>query len=276
MSTCVPILLYHSISEEATPQFRTWALPSRTFAAQMACLHDHGYTPITVTQFATAMTDSRVQLPDRPVVLTFDDGFADFYTGALPVLQRHGFAATLYITTGFVGDTSRWLHREGEGRRPMLTWSQIAEIQGNGVECGAHTRTHPELDTLSPAAARDEILQSKVELEQHLGRQVMTFAYPHGYHQATVRGVVQQAGYTSACAVKHAMSAITDDRFALARIIVAADAPGTAMDGFSTLLAGRGLPVAPTRERWQTRGWRVLRRSAELLRRHSLLPRGCV
>jgi peptidoglycan/xylan/chitin deacetylase (PgdA/CDA1 family) len=225
----------------------------------MAYLHQRHYTPITVTHLAQAMADRSLHLPDRPVVVTVDDGLADFYTGALPVLAQYGFPATLYVTTGFVGGTSRWLSHAGEGLRPMLTWSHIADVQASGIECGAHSRSHPQLDILSSAAARDEIVHCKSALEQQLGRQVASFAYPHGYHNATVRRLVQEAGYSSACAVKQAMSSTTDDRFALARIIVT---DSDDLDGFGPLLAGRGLPVAPVRERVQTRGWRVVRRWA--------------
>src|SRR5919202_4452273 len=141
----------------------------------------------------------------------------------------------------------------------MLTWSQIADVQASGIECGAHSHSHPQLDILAPAAARDEIVHCKSELEHQLGRQVATFAYPHGYYSAGVHRLVQEAGYSSACAVKHAMSATTDDRFALARIIVT-DIDD--LDGFGHVLAGRGLPVAPVRECVQARGWRVVRRWA--------------
>jgi peptidoglycan/xylan/chitin deacetylase (PgdA/CDA1 family) len=264
MATLVPILLYHSISAHATPQYKRWAIRPDTFAAHMAYLHDRHYTPMTVTQLAQAMTEGSARLPDRPVVVTVDDGLADFYTGALPVLTHYGFPATLYITTGFVGGTSRWLSRAGEGMRPMLTWSQITDVRASGIECGAHSHIHPQLDILSPAAARDEIFHCKGELEQQLGQQVATFAYPHGYYSAAVRRLVQEAGYSSACAVKHAMSATTDDRFALARIIVT---DTDDMDGFGQVLAGRGLPVAPVRERVRTRGWRVVRRCAALSER---------
>ena len=114
----VPILLYHSIAEAVAPGFRRWCIQPGKFAAQMAFLNERHFSPITVTQLVRAMTEASFPLPERPVALTFDDGFADFYSGALPVLQRHGFAATLYIPTRFVGATSRWLAREGEAERP--------------------------------------------------------------------------------------------------------------------------------------------------------------
>ena len=255
----VPILMYHSISRHATPGFRPWTVSPGAFAAHMAYLRHKQYTPMTVTELGTAMADPGAQLPARPVVITFDDGFADFYTQALPVLASHGFSATLYAVAGLVGRTSRWLERDGEGDRAMLTWSQLSEIQALGVECGAHSLSHPQLDVLPRRAAWEEIRVSKTLLEDRLGGPVRSFAYPHGYHDATVRELVQQAGYTSACGVKHALSALSDDRFGLARIIVGAD---TTLGRLERLLAGQGLAVAPTREKLQTKAWRAVRRSA--------------
>jgi peptidoglycan/xylan/chitin deacetylase (PgdA/CDA1 family) len=271
MNAAIPILLYHSIAEDCAPQFKQWSVSPRLFAAHLAYLNEQRFRPITVTQLATAMTEGSVSLPNRSVVITFDDGFADFYDNALPLLMRYGFAATLYITTGFVGGTSRWLRREGEGGRPMLTWGQIAEISASGVECGTHTQSHPQLDTLSTSVAREEIAIPKSVLEHHLGKQVCTIAYPHGYYSPTIRRLVQQAGYSSACAVKNAMSAVTDDRFALARIIVA---NGTDVETLGGLLAGRRLRVAPVRERLTTKGWRLFRRSAVMFEQRSRVENG--
>jgi peptidoglycan/xylan/chitin deacetylase (PgdA/CDA1 family) len=266
MSTMIPILLYHSVAENVIPRFSKWAVSPQLFAAHMAYLHERHYTPMTVTQLAQAMGDTTIRLPEQPIVLTFDDGLADFYTNALPFLKRYDFTATLYIPTGFVGGLSRWLRPEGEGMRPMLTWRQIADINASGIECGGHSHSHPQLDILSPAAAREEIVRCKLELEQRLGRLVETFAYPHGYYSLIVRRLVQQAGYTSACAVKHALSSLTDDRFALARIIIARNTDVAGLDRF---LTGHGLPVAPLQERLQTKGWRLIRQSAGLVRPHA-------
>lgn len=267
MSASIPILLYHSISEAAAPRYRRWAVRPATFAAQMAYLHDQRYSALTVTQLVERLVDRSRPMPERPVVITFDDGYTDFCTGALPVLKRYGFAATLYITTGFVGSTSRWLHRAGESERAMLTWRQVAEVSASGIECGAHSHSHHPLDLLTPAAARDEIVRSKSILEHRLGQPVPSFAYPHGYYTPAVRRMVREAGFSSACAVKDAMSTTADDRFALARIIIAAE---TGVADFAGLLLGRGLSAAPARRRVRTAGWQFVRRVTGLLRRDAV------
>jgi peptidoglycan/xylan/chitin deacetylase (PgdA/CDA1 family) len=263
MSLAIPILLYHSIAESASAQFKKWVVDPRDFAAQMAYLHENGFTPLTVTRLARAITNRRVSLPDRPVVISFDDGFADFYSQAFPILDQYGFAATLYVVSGYVGGRSQWLQAQGEGERPMLTWEQIFALDEAGVEIGAHTQTHPQLDTLATSVARDQIQGSKLVLEQRLGKRVTSFAYPHGYYSPDIRRVVRQAGFHCACGVKHAMSSIKDDRFALSRIIVSS---ATSLADFRDLLAGRGLRVAPTGERVRTKAWRLLRRSMFQLR----------
>lgn len=258
----IPILLYHSISEEVAPPFQKWAVHPERFSEQLSFLRTQGYTPITVSQLVEATTGGPKGLPERPVVMTFDDGFADFYTAAWPLLKKHDFVATLFLTTDYIGKTSRWLVAEGEGDRPMLSWEQVRELNRNGVECGAHTCSHPQLDTLRLAQARDEILGSKKALEYNLGKSALSFAYPHGYHSAATKKLVKQAGFSAACAVKHAMSRQNYDPFALARIIIEAD---TSLETFELLVSGQALRTATTHESLWTKGWRVARRSGRLL-----------
>ncbi len=104
----IPILMYHSVSTTNNAKFSPFTVPPARFAEQMAYLSEQGYTPLTVTHYMQAAARGSM-LPARPVVLTFDDGFEDFFTAALPVLQRYHFPATLYVATAFVGKTSRWL-----------------------------------------------------------------------------------------------------------------------------------------------------------------------
>ena len=254
----VPILMYHSIAQSENRKFRPFAVPVEAFTEQMSYLHEHDYTPLTVTQFLLARAQAGKALPERPVLITFDDGFADFITSALPVLQHYGFTATLYITTAFIGGTSSWLQHEGEADRPMLTWEQVSEVQQAGIECGGHTMHHPQLDLVATAVARDEIFGCKQALEDHLGQAVTSFAYPFGYYTPAVRQLVQDAGYSSACAVKHAMSSEQADPLTLARLMVK---PEHTKDTFGQLITGsRVSPIETLYMRSRTPIWRVVRR----------------
>ena len=254
----IPILMYHSISRSTNPKFLQFAVPPRHFADQMAYLYMHGYTPITVTQLVQCTAEN---LPEKPVVLTFDDGLSDFFTEALPVLTHYSFPATLYITTAFVGGTCDWLQREGESTRLMVTWEQVAQIQAAGIECGAHSHTHPQLDMLSPTLMQHELLTSKQVLEEHLGQQVASFAYPYGYYTTTTQQLIQAAGYTSACAVKHAMHRIGMYPFSLPRLMVKAS---TNREEFAALLSDKNTyrtRFFTTYARVRTPVWQVVRRS---------------
>ncbi|HKV02154.1 MAG TPA: polysaccharide deacetylase family protein [Ktedonobacteraceae bacterium] len=226
----------------------------------------HEYTPVTVTQFVDAVAQRGAALPDRPVVLTFDDGFADFFTEAFPILQQYNFVATLYVATGFIGSTSRWLQREGEATRPMLTWDQLTEISASGIECGGHSHRHHQLDTLPLAEARDEIARSKWLLEGHLGQEVSTFAYPHGYHSTTIKRLVRELGYTSACTVKNEVSSVATDPFAIARLTMGAD---TGLDALAALLSRRSPSVvAGIYASIMASVWRLARRSSASVMRY--------
>ena len=266
----VPILMYHSISNQATKRFRQFAVPPPLFARQMNYLSRQAYTPVSVTQLASVLFAGGTTgeaLPERPVVITFDDGFADFYGEALPVLDRYGFTATLYVTTAFVNKASRWLRREGEGARPMLTWDQIAEISTRRIEIGAHSHRHLQLDTLPHALAREEITLCKRILEDRLGKAVHSFAYPFGYSSPTVRRFVRAVGFRSACAVKHSLSSEASDPFALARLMVD---PDTDVEAFGALLStGHSTsPLTALYRRVRTPIWQPIRRGSAALACH--------
>lgn len=217
---CIPILMYHSISEQTNRAFKAFTVSPTVFARQMAFLAQNHYTPLTVTQWRNLRMHFSPDLPTRPIVLTFDDGFADFFESAFPILQRYHFPATLYVTTAYMNGTSRWLRRERETNRLMLNYSQLRELQAAGIECGAHSHTHRPLDMLNPMQLELEIWQSKTILERHLERPVFSFAYPYGYFTASVRAFVKQSGFTSACAVRHMLSSFEDDIFSLGRVMV--------------------------------------------------------
>jgi peptidoglycan/xylan/chitin deacetylase (PgdA/CDA1 family) len=228
------------------------------FGAHLAYLADQGYTPLRVSELARALR-SHLGLPAQPVLITFDDGYADFHTQALPRLAAHGFPSTLYVITGRVRDESTL-----DGGPRYLSWSELRDVESQPVEVGSHSHTHPQLDVLPVNEARAELQISKQILEQELGHEVPSLAYPYGYHGPTVRRLAIEAGYTSACAVKQALSSDHDDLFALSRMLVMAD---TDVSKLQAWLAGADLRVAPRGERLATIGWRWARRGAATMRR---------
>ncbi|MGH3570851.1 MAG: polysaccharide deacetylase family protein [Pseudonocardiaceae bacterium] len=256
--TIVPVLLYHSVSADPAPWIAPYTVTPQVFARHLELMAASNRTPLTVSHLVDALA-GREKLPPRPLLVTFDDGFADF-ADAASMLAARDMPSTLYVTTGV-------LRGRGPRRRPpevalppapMLDWSQLAELAEQHVEIGAHTHTHPQLDVMRPAAAAREILLCKHLLEEVLGHEVPSFAYPHGFHSAAVRRSVREAGYTSACAVGNALSSRADHVLALARLTVRADTTGEEMAAW---LAGRDAPVAPYPERLRTRAWRLYRRA---------------
>lgn len=256
MSAGLPILLYHSVQEHAPGSFGPWAVGRQRFVDHMDTLVELGYTGLSIGELMDLKRAAR-PVPDKTVLVTFDDGFADFASSAWPVMRARGIPVTLYVTAGVLDGTSRWLEPMGAGQLPMLSTAAIRELADDGVEIGAHSMTHPQLDCLGRELARREIIECKAALEMIVGRPVDSFAYPHGYHDRAVKKMVIDAGYTSAAAVRNALSHAQDDPFALARFTVMSDCT---VENLQDVLAGRGIGLASSTERWRTSAWRQVRR----------------
>jgi peptidoglycan/xylan/chitin deacetylase (PgdA/CDA1 family) len=254
----VPILMYHEIAQPPETTSRL-AVSPEAWAAQLAYLHAEGYQTVTAADLSAAAA-GRSPLPDRAVVLTFDDGYADFHSRALPLLDRYGFTATVFVTTGWVQDAGRL----SAGRRPgrMLSWSQIAEAAHAGIEVAAHSRLHPQLDQLPPELLREELYASKVQLEDKLGSPVTGLAYPFGYSNARVRQVARDLGHDYACVVGNAMMGSEPDLLALPRLTMR---QSTGMLTFQQVVRGRNVPRVFLKDRALTRGWAIVRRTRAAL-----------
>jgi peptidoglycan/xylan/chitin deacetylase (PgdA/CDA1 family) len=256
MTPGIPILLYHSVSDAPTGDFGPFTVSRSQFAAHLDRLLAQGFETLTIGQMLERVR-AQLPLPERTAVLTVDDGFADFEANAWPELQERRMNATLYVTAGVIGGQASWLAPLHANQIAMLDRHQLLDLAAQGCEIGAHSMSHPQLDCLPRHQAAQEIRQCKDILEQVLGQSVDSFAYPHGYHDRDVRQMVVDSGYSSASAVKDALSHANDDQFALARITVKSNFDDAKID---QVLAGEGLARARRRERWRTRGWRQVRR----------------
>jgi peptidoglycan/xylan/chitin deacetylase (PgdA/CDA1 family) len=254
----VSILMYHDIATRAAGGSRL-SVPPRAFAAQLDYLASNGFTTVTAGA-AAAILAAGAPFPARAAVLTFDDGFADFHQCALPLLSRYGFTATVFVTTGWIADAGR----RSVGRRPgtMLTWSQIGEAAAAGIEIGAHSHGHPQLDQLGLGRLLAELNVSRSLLEDMLGAPVPGLAYPFGYSSPRVRRAAAGAGYAYACAVGNMVTGVAEDRFALPRLTVR---PGTGLDTFGLAVYGRGISRIYRTDRALTRGYAILRRGRAIM-----------
>jgi peptidoglycan/xylan/chitin deacetylase (PgdA/CDA1 family) len=250
----VPILMYHEISSEPVSASRLAAAPDR-FARQLEYLAASGFQALTVAGLVATMK-SGTRLPAKPVVLTFDDGTADFYEVALPLLAERGFTGTLFATSG-------WMGRAGGGpacrKVPpgMLSFDQLRVVAAAGIEVGGHTVCHPQLDQLPPDLLRKELADSKNELEDQLGRPVYGIAYPFGYSSRLVRAQAASTGYEYGCAVGNRLASAACDRFALPRLTIARS---MRLSAFARTVAARRLPPGFAGYRMLTLGWSAVRR----------------
>jgi peptidoglycan/xylan/chitin deacetylase (PgdA/CDA1 family) len=217
----LPILMYHSVSEDLEervhPYYRLATSPRR-FAEQMQWLFDLGYRGLALEEaLPTLLNGSANGRP--PVAITFDDGFRNFHVAAWPILQRHGFTATMYLPTGFVSQKRKsFLGKE------CLTWDEVRELRRHGIRFGSHTVNHPELYKLSWSEIESETTISKERVQQELQEEVTSFAYPYAFPQEdrsfTYRFVemLRKTGYRHCATTVIGRARRDDDPFYLKRL----------------------------------------------------------
>jgi len=184
----VPILLYHYIRVNPRPWDRVGfhlSVTPQHFAEQMQLLHDVNAHTVTLTAVLSALSGGP-PLPPRSVVLTFDDGYADFATTAAPIMADLGLQGTAFVVSGFVG------------RPGYMSADQVRQVVAMGATIGAHTVHHWGLARLSPATARAEITDSRQQLAAITGMLPDDFAYPYGNFDTAVVQLVQEAGFRDA------------------------------------------------------------------------------
>jgi len=227
----LPILMYHYIRTPPSARY-DWmgyklSISPADFAAQMDSLARNGFHPVDFNDLR-AYFAGKQPLPSKPVMITLDDGYADLYTAAFPILAAHDFKAVAYIVSGFVG------------RSGYATADQVVQMDHNGIQIASHTVNHADLARSPAGLVRRELVDSKLWLEHLLGHPVLDFAYPSGKFNAQVVAAVQQAGYDTAVTTLDSLNHSVADRLVWTRIRVVG---GESMADFTHKL---GTPMPAT------------------------------
>lgn len=219
----IPILMYHAVTDEPEPGVRGYYrlnTPPALFRRHLQILKDESFAIVdlrtAVDHLAARSASSHLFPSQRFAVITFDDGFRDFYTHAAPTLADFGFPATNFIIAGSVG-------KEFKGRQCM-SWSELRELASAGLSFGSHTVTHPKLWELDAAALERELVDSRRAIEQELDEPVDTFAHPFAFPRTNVdyvrrfRDALAGAGYRLGVTTSLGCAAPADDELTLKRL----------------------------------------------------------
>ena len=201
----VPVLNYHQVEEKDGNPLTLW--PDQ-FEAQMAYLADEGYTTITIDEMMDAL-ENGTPLPEKPVIITFDDGYADNYEYAYPILKKYGFKATIFLIYDFTNTYPNY-----------LTWDQIEEMKASGlVHFESHTMTHANLAELTSVDdLRHEIADSHDLLSEKLGYDMHYIAYPGGRVNEEIEEITRAAGYRGGFTVHYGLSTPDEGKYQMDRI----------------------------------------------------------
>lgn len=205
----VPILLYHYVEyvkDKKDTIRQSLSISPKTFESQIQTFQEASYSAMFIDDFADVL-DGKKELPEKPIILTFDDGYGDFYTDVFPILKKYQMKATAYIVSGVLDKLN------------YMTKAQVKEIAESGlVEIAAHTVSHKNLKFVSEETARFEIQASKVQLETLIGKEVKNFAYPYGGLSDVAEQLVRSAGYRSAVSVIAGELQSENNRYFLSRL----------------------------------------------------------
>jgi len=209
----VPIITYHSIDVSGS----SVSTSPTEFKTHLAYLQRSGYQSLAL-RHGVRLIESAAELPDKAVIITFDDGYRNNLTHALPLLKQFGFTATIFITTGFAGNKNSWpdQHRSIPPL-PMMTWDEIGQIREAGIDIGAHTHTHPRLSEIDIEKAQFEMERSKLELEKNLQETIDLFSYPYGDYDVDVKRAANEL-FDAAIGNRPGRLRLNSDLFAIERI----------------------------------------------------------
>ena len=178
----IPVLTYHQIGDDE----EWWSVSAADFEQQLVFLRDSGYTTISVIELSEGLSGRR-RLPDRPIVITFDDGYEDNYRTAFPILERQKMRGTFFVVTGRMG------------KQGYMSWQQAREMSLRGMEIGSHTVNHFTLKEISLKELERELLASRLMLENNVPAYAPIFANPFGETAPAVVELLSRTGYRAAC-----------------------------------------------------------------------------
>ena len=202
-----------------TTEEAKYACPPEQFEQHLRYLVKSEHKPVSLAEIEAHLLNGK-SLPDNAVAITIDDGFKDNYTQAFPLLRKHKIPATIFLTTGVMNGTNQWMAGRNFPERDMLSWQEINEMNSQNISFGAHTISHPKLPELDNQSAEQEIMESKLAVEQNLGQACQHFAYPYGLFNDSTCEIVKQAGFTLACSTRSGFNNIKRDPYILHRIEV--------------------------------------------------------
>lgn len=192
LAVTVPILMYHRVSSRPVRGLERYCVSPERFEQQIGYLRRNGYWGVTPENLLHAL-GRNVPLPGRPVMLTFDDGYADFAEHAWPVLQRHDFCATVFVVADAVGGRAAWDTDHGSPAE-LMDWTTLAELSAGGVRIENHGAAHRPLSRLSVRECYRDVLRGAALIAKATGRTPLAFCYPYGAHDRVAECVVREAG----------------------------------------------------------------------------------
>ena len=201
----VVILEYHHVSDDVGEDGWAYTVPPADFAQQLDYLQAEGYTTITMQDFMRARKGKQ-ELPAKPVILTFDDGYEDNYTTLLPMLEQRHMNGTVYMVTNSIG------------RKGYLSWNQLRDMQNRGIELGSHTANHQPLTSLDREKQAEEMKLSKLLMEWNGLKTVFSFSYPNGAYDEELPELLRKNEYLAAVTGDAGLNNMQTDPYLLQRV----------------------------------------------------------